>query len=72
MAANDTIKVDGLGQVPKRFGSQASLATYAESLNDEQFGVLVGVLRDRRWTQAEIDERVAPMRPGHPAVAPQD
>lgn len=48
---------------PKRFHTQAMLESYAADLSDEEFLALVDVLRDRRWTDAELAERVWPMRP---------
>lgn len=61
-------EVDGVSiEVPKRFGSQESLASYAGELDDKQFDVLLAVLKDRRWTTEEIDERVKPLRPKHSA-----
>lgn len=65
-APTATQKVEGLGEVPRRFATQDALEAYAKGLNSEQFGILCNVLRDRRWTKEEFEKRVKPLRPDHP------
>lgn len=57
-----TVEAHGL-ILPRRFASQTAVAAYVAELDDEQFTSFCKVLRDRRWTDAEMEERIYPLRP---------
>jgi len=50
-------------EIPKRFSNQAALEAFAAQLDDDQFVELYHALRSRKWTDAEITDRVQPLRP---------
>jgi hypothetical protein len=52
-------------QFPARM-SQRWLETHVPSMSAEQFGLLVAWLRLKRWTDAELDTRVFPLRSDPP------
>lgn len=62
-SAVKTVEVEGLGEVPARFGSQEALEEYAGALNNDQFKVFADLLRSRKWTKKELEERVQPIKP---------
>ena len=53
-------------EVPARFANQRELEQFARGLTRDQFIELVATLKSRGWTQAEIRDRVQPLRPGVP------
>lgn len=56
-------QVDHSLNIPKRFANQAALETFQAPLTDDEFMVLYYVLRERKWTNQEIKDRVQPLRP---------
>lgn len=58
--------------VPRRFADQKALEAYSANLDDQEFGVLCAVLKDRRWTNEEFASRIVPLRPDHSLFQPVD
>lgn len=50
--------------LPARFPSQKAIEVFVADLSDDQFISFCKVLRSRKWTDAEMEDRIYGLRPG--------